>query len=64
VSLSVTVTHPGPQGGNSPLSLELRELDVSELASREEGSGRELGSRALNESLRHDDCVCWCCLLD
>jgi hypothetical protein len=33
-----------------PLSLEVRELDVSELTSREEGSSREVGSRALNKS--------------
>ena len=45
-----------------PLTLKVRELDVTELASREEGSGRELGSRTLNESLRHDDGCCDGCV--
>lgn len=39
-----------------PLSLVLRERDVLELASGEEGSGGKVRSRTLNESGRHGDC--------
>ena len=45
----------GHQGVYSPLSLEVGQLDVPELASGVEGSGRELGGLLLNESCRHDD---------
>jgi hypothetical protein len=47
----------GVEEKDDPLTLIVRELDVAELASREEGGGRELGSLALNESLRHVDGV-------
>jgi hypothetical protein len=52
----------GVEEEDDPLSLKVRELDVLELASGEEGSGRELGRRALNESLRHCGGVCLGCL--